>query len=164
MKKKHIFLLVAGVFLILCVLLILPLASRDLSEVELEIAEVIFGDSLDYSQVRVKEGGLLTWIYPGVTLCNTIAFPVGSYDEHDLHDQALFLHELTHVWQCQNHGLSYIPRALYEEIFTDAYVVYFDEKKSFADYDVEEQGEIVAEYHLTGEPLYEGYILEIKGE
>jgi hypothetical protein len=159
MKKLYI---AISIVTLLLIAVLFPFKSRDLSESELEIAQAIFGESIEYSRVRIEEGGILTWIYPGVTLGNTIAFPKGAYDELNLKDQALLLHELTHVWQYQNSGLGYIPRALYEEIFTDAYVVHYDEAKSFADYDIEEQGEIVAEYHLTGEPLFSVYIEELQ--
>ena len=163
MKKQSK--IVLWVVLILTFLLTIgwPFHIRNLSESELQTAQAIFGESVDYEEVRIKNGGFLTWIYPGVTIGNTIAFPKGAYDETEVSDQALFLHEMTHVWQYQNHGLSYIPRALYEEIFTDAYVVHYDAAKTFAEYDVEEQAEIVAEYHLLAKPEYEDYIREIQG-
>ncbi|MFA4815021.1 MAG: DUF4157 domain-containing protein [Candidatus Gracilibacteria bacterium] len=164
MKVKRYF--IGSIFVGAIMLIVLTLFSggRPLTGGELLLAEVIFGDSIDYDQVRIKSGGSLTWIYPGVTLGNVIAFPEGAYDETDIKAQALLLHELTHVWQYQSAGWGYVPRALYEEVFQQAYVIHYDESKSFTDYDIEEQGEIVAEYFLMGDRRFEVYIEEIQGK
>ncbi len=148
-----------------CLVILLPIlfGTRPLSEAELALARPIFGKSIRYEKVRVNIGGPLTWIYPGVTTGNTISFPRDSYNQTRQKDQALLLHELTHVWQFQHHGISYLPRAVWEEVTqSDAYTVHFDADKNFQEYDVEEQGEIVAEYFLTGEERYAPYIGELK--
>lgn len=139
------------------------MGGQPLSAKEILIAKSVFSESIDYKEVKIKSGGLLTWIYPGVTVGNTIAFPKKAYDEENLEDQALLIHELTHVWQFQHEGIRYLFQALYAEVFTDnPYVIHYEESKSFQDYDVEEQAEIAAEYYLTKEPKFETYIEEIQ--
>ena len=161
--KKHISIsLLLGILLVIFALSF-PWKSRVLTDDEFEIAERIFEDSVQFDKVKIKEGGLLTWIYPGVTLGHHISFPKGEIDSEDLKYQALLIHELTHVWQFERIGFSYISRALFEEIFTDAYTVHYDSNKNFADYDIEEQAEIVAEYHLNENPLFSEYIQELRG-
>jgi len=123
----------------------------------------MFAEGLNLDPIKIREGGVLTWVYPAVTTGNTISFPTGAYDPNDRKDQALLLHELAHVWQFQHNGLGYVPRALYEEITQpDAYVVHYDPSKTFGEYDIEEQAEIVAEYFLTGNASYEPYLQEIR--
>ncbi len=142
---------------------LLSFDTRPLSESEIDLARPIFQDSLDLESIRIKYGGPLTAIYPGVTVGNTISFPVGEYDFDDRSDRALLLHELTHAWQYQNNGWSYLVRALYEEVFqADAYTVHYDPSKLFVDYDVEEQCEIVAEHYLSNGEKYSDYIKELQ--
>lgn len=138
-----------------------PLAfgTRPLNTEETKIAKAIFGSSIDLESVKIKEGSPLTWVYPGVTIGHTIAFPKNSYSSSDLKDQALLIHELTHVWQYENIGWTYAPRALFEELTqADAYVVHYNPNKAFINYDLEEQAEILAEYHLTGEAKFKQYL------
>lgn len=164
--KKFFLPLIGFGFLLLTILLVLfPFSSRPLFEQEMDLAQEYFGSSIEYSKIKIKKGGLLTLIYPGFTFANTISFPVGQYDYEESTDQALLLHELTHVWQYQQNGLSYLPEALYVEIFTsEPYVVHYDSTKSFFDYDVEEQGEIVADFFLSQNPDYAIYIESIQAQ
>ncbi|MBP9827586.1 DUF4157 domain-containing protein [Patescibacteria group bacterium] len=135
------------------------LFTRPLSEDERAILLPVFEQSVDLEAVRIKSGGPLTLVYPGITLGNTIAFPKGRFDLAVSDDQALLVHEVVHVWQYQHFGLSYIPRSLFELISQrDTYVVHHDSEKDFLDYDIEEQAEIVAEYYLTSPEIYQPYI------
>lgn len=148
----------------LLVFLFAPIAvgTRPLTEEELAIAKPIFETSLEYKKIRINNGGPLTWIYPALTTGNTISFPE-NFNGSTGKAHALFLHEMTHVWQYQNHGIGYLPRALFEEITQrDAYTVHYDVSKRFLDYDIEEQAEIVAEYFLTKNESYVPYMTELR--
>jgi hypothetical protein len=65
-----------------------------------------------------------------------------------------FIHEMTHVWQVHNTrmGLSWITDALVSQTFNsllgDAYD--YDAGKSFGDYNLEQQGDIVADWYAAG--------------
>jgi hypothetical protein len=162
MKKRSKIILAIGTTIItisLAVFSPILFGNRDLNEEEQKIANSIFDDQLNYEKIRINQGGPLTWIYPAVTIGYVISFPNESYDFNNTRDQALLLHELTHVWQYENIGWIYALRSLYEEISQkDAYVVHYNETKDFLDYDLEEQAEIVAEYFLHGTKEYEKYI------
>ena len=138
-------------------------SNRPLDNQEKALAESMFGNQLNYEMIRIHEGGPLTWIYPGVTLGHLISFPRKAYDPEEKKNQALLLHELTHVWQYENGGWGYALKSLLEEIFQkDAYVIHYDSNKTFAEYDYEEQAEIVASFFLYGTEDYEKYIREIQ--
>jgi len=164
MKIQRLSIWFVCTLILLVILVFSPVlfGTRALSGTELEFLKPLYQESVQLDQVRIKTGGPLTWVYPGITLGNTISFPKGSYDQNNQKDQALLVHEVCHVWQYQHFGLGYIPRSVWELISQkDTYVVHYDEAKSFRNYDVEEQCEIVAEYFLTQDPRYQPYIEEI---
>lgn len=150
-------------FLTAVVLAPLAFGQRKLSSEEREVAQSVFGESIIYDAVRLRQGSVLTRVYPAFTLGNVITFPRNEYDLNDVRDRALLVHELCHVWQFQNGGWGYMPRAIYEEVTQpDAYTVYYDQQKKLRDYDIEEQCEIAAEYFL-GDDRYASYIQEFQG-
>lgn len=60
----------------------------------------------------------------------------------------LFVHELTHAWQIEHHGLVWYGReALDNQVLSsDAYSYTCDPKKTLSDYNAEQQGQIVRHY------------------
>ena len=74
---------------------------------EVALARAVFGDSIDYSRVRIKRGnaGLFSNTERAFVLGDTI-YLKGSTDIHVL------IHELTHIWQHQNGGTDYASEAL----------------------------------------------------
>lgn len=151
------------VFIVLISAIFAPLFinRRPLTENERILLESMYGESVHYGAIRIKHGGLPMIIYPGLTIGNTITFP-RHWEADTAKRQALLVHEGCHVWQYQNFGPGYIPRALFETLTErNAYSVNFDEAKSFSDYDIEEQCEIVAEYFLTGNEAFAPYIAEL---
>ncbi len=162
---------IADLFWTLLVILILVLFVplfiniRPLEEGEREAIISVFEGSVDVDRVRIKSGGPLTWIYPGVTLGYTISM-ANDYDLESAKGRALLVHEACHVWQYQHFGLGYIKGHLKEFIMErgGAYEVHFDASKAFRDYDIEEQCEIAAEYYLTGNESYAPYIAEIRAQ
>ncbi len=79
--------------------------GRGLRPDEEERLRKIFGDSIDYSAVTVKEGS--AGIFAGdraLTMGNTI------YMKDDKSFETL-VHEMTHVWQFQNGGNDYMAKA-----------------------------------------------------
>ena len=166
MKRKYIvsFLIILA---LIFTIIFSPLlyGKRPLTQAELAFLQPIYQSSVDLDRIRVKSGGPLTLVYPGITIGNTISFPKDAYNENDQKDQALLVHELCHVWQYQHFGVGYIPRSLWELVTQrDTYVIHYDATKSFREYDIEEQCEIVAEYFLTGDERYELYIEELSSQ
>lgn len=135
---------------------------RPLSDHERSVLEPIFEESVDFDRVRIKSGGPVTLVFPGMAIRNTISLPT-LYDEMNQKHEALLAHETCHIWQFQHFGMGYIPRSLWELITQhDTYVVHHDASKSFRDYDIEEQCEIVAGYYLGEVDQYQPYIDELR--
>lgn len=87
-----------------------------------EIAQLrsVYGDSMDYSQIRIKEGhlGIANGLAPH-TIGNTIYIPEGWLDPTSANYQAdrneLLVHEAAHSWQYQNGGTDYIGESLWNQ-------------------------------------------------
>ncbi len=83
--------------------------GRPLTEDEIASLRTVYGDSIDYSQIQVKEdvGGLLGMSGRAFTIGNTIYIPEGAETT-----DSLLVHEAGHAWQFQHGGLDYISDAL----------------------------------------------------
>jgi hypothetical protein len=98
--------------------------SRGLSDSEIKMLKEVYGDSIDYSVVRVKQGGSTDWtgMAPHV-VGNTIYMPSqwggdnfnadGSFTENGLET---LVHEMGHVWQNQNGGGDFVHRSLLAQL------------------------------------------------
>ncbi|WP_338873655.1 eCIS core domain-containing protein [Myxococcus stipitatus] len=93
--------------------------GRGLTGFEIALVRPIFGTSLDYAAVRVKEGplGLLGFSGRAFVHGNTVFIPPGR----DATDLGLLVHELTHVWQHQHGGTAYMSAALAAQFVGDGY-------------------------------------------
>lgn len=95
--------------------------SRPLLPDEIRVLKEVYGDSLDYTVVRLKRGGATEWVRMAphvvgniVHLTNTwsgraVFHPDGSLTREGLET---LVHEMGHVWQNQNGGGRYMHRAL----------------------------------------------------
>lgn len=94
------------------VMQILKFNTRSLNGAEITAAQTVFGNSINYGQVRVDEYSLLnTYVFHfwlAFTSWHTINFPGGS---NFTTDPGTFIHELTHVWQMERRGTQYIAEA-----------------------------------------------------
>jgi hypothetical protein len=122
--------------------------SRVLTEGERALAASIFGDAIDYARVHIHrrkywpfhgpayvmapDGDL--WFHPGGALCHD------DFACAPLSSQALFIHEMTHVWQAQRGGRWYLP--LIRHPFC-RYGYALKPGKRFGAYGIEQQAEIV---------------------
>ena len=112
---------------------------RELYAWEIEEAKRVFADQLDYERIRVHEctpwpdrinnlGLLLKRIKPqggpshnAITIGYHCLFPVKlpiqfvPWPQGDLVNICWLIHELTHAWQYQHTGWSYLPKALYAQ-------------------------------------------------
>ncbi len=90
--------------------------GRELTDAEVARLRPIFGDSIDYDQVRVKEGNA------GVFSTNARPFVLGNtiYLKND-DDEGLLEHEMVHVWQHQNGGTDYMSEAVLADMKGGAY-------------------------------------------
>ena len=122
--------------------------SRSLTSGESELLHSIFGDSIDYSRVKLVRGKW--WPFqPRRTamapMGNIHFHPDGGgwsedFSKESLQLQAFFVHEMTHVWQAQKGGRFYLP--LMRHPFC-RYRYTFVPGRPFRRYGLEQQAEIV---------------------
>ena len=90
--------------------------SRPLTHGEIALASSVFGEAIDYSQVRIVRRKWWPFQPRGIVMA-----PTGNIHFHPrsqlwsedfacepLHRQGLFIHEMTHVWQTQKRGRFYL--------------------------------------------------------
>ena len=123
--------------------------TRGLNEGEMLWAEEIFGNSIPLDRVRIDQRALIgpSW----GRFAYVSGFTINSWGPIR---PAIFIHELTHVWQYHQVGLVYIARALWAQHSKPGYD-YGGPEKIWASlqrgdlldaYNYEQQAEIVADY------------------
>ena len=136
--------------------------GRMLGGAERTILRKIFGDSVDYDAIRIKEGyaGFFSaGKNPDFTLTNnTRALTHGSTiymknaDTTTTQGMAILVHETDHVWQYQNGGDIYLARALHAQFFGAGYE-YLDAVKhntSWRMLNPEQQAHLIEEAYFYG--------------
>ena len=120
--------------------------GRKLTDEEIKELRKVFGDSLDYSKIRVKEGDDLMTIGAARTIGDTIYIPEGKLTPD------LLVHESTHVWQYQHGGDDYMGEALYGQTFGEGYDYQqgIDEGKSWSELNPEQQAELIQQAYKNG--------------
>lgn len=130
--------------------------TRPLTNWEINLARQIFGDTINYERVRIDEFALAG--PRQYQFCYVSFFTINSWGKMQ---NALFLHELTHVWQYENLGATYIPRALRAQRTPMGYnyggVAALKEallhNQTILHFNLEQQAEIVMDFYQ----LREGY-------
>lgn len=95
--------------------------DRSLTADEIAYARDIFGDSVDYSAITITRDSLISAGAPK-TIGNTVHLKsdwghfVGETMELTAEGRDCLIHEMGHVWQYQNGGLSYIPESLWAQL------------------------------------------------
>lgn len=126
---------------------------RPLTPAERLLARSVFGDAIDVDRVGVNRRRWW-WFQPR----NVVMAPDGDiwchpagttwracYASAGLNMQALFVHEMTHVWQAQRSGRWWLPLMRHPFCRYDYAVV---PGRPFARYGIEQQAEIVAHVFL----------------
>lgn len=125
--------------------------GRRLHDDELAELHKIYGDGINYSRVRLKEGraALFSLSDRAFTHGDTIYVPPRLLAEDKRADRNLLVHEMAHVWQHQHEGTSYMSRALYAQKFGDGYdfAKALREGKSWREMNPEQQAEIIQHAH-----------------
>ncbi|WP_313245231.1 PAAR domain-containing protein [Stenotrophomonas rhizophila] len=132
-----------------------PGHERGLTPGEIDMARLVFGDAVDYAQVKVHNHGY--WMFFGfqnkdtaVTPNGEMYFPKGIYKDDYSTDsvgfQQFFIHEMTHVWQYQ---LGYNVKLVRAPRPNMSYDYVLDEIRLFPDYNMEAQGDMLADYFLV---------------
>ncbi len=135
--------------------------SRPLTLGEIEMASLVFGEAIDYARVRIHRGSYL-WF--NLQHPHTVMAPDGGiyfmppqyrddFSFQDARARLLFIHEMVHVWQYQRgyrlrwHGLCLALAGAYASGRAYRYDARLSEpRRVFSDFNMEQQGEIVAHY------------------
>ena len=128
--------------------------ARPLTAGEIALARSMFGDTVDYSKVRMVKRKWWPFQPRSTAMAPTgnIHFhPHGKLWSEDfsaepLHRQGLFIHEMTHVWQTQTRGRFYLP-LMRHPFCRYSYVI--DDGRPFERYGLEQQAEIVRHAFLA---------------
>ncbi|GAB5100455.1 Rhs element Vgr protein [Caballeronia sp. HLA56] len=126
--------------------------ARPLTPGEIALARCVFGASIDYSTVRVHARGYLPFgLQPRHTAMSpngNLYFPRACYQHDfsacDLGERMWFIHEMTHVWQFQ---LGYWVRLRGAIRIGLPYRYALAADKGLADYNMEAQGNLLADYY-----------------
>lgn len=133
--------------------------KRRLTHREIMMAQKVFGNGVDYATVWVHRGGW--WLFMGMQRPDTAVTPNGEmyypdaiyqYDfgdpAIDISYQALFIHEMTHVWQYQM-GYPVKRKGMTVTIHGKSIYKYNLTKKSrLCDFNMEQQGNIISDYYM----------------
>ena len=126
--------------------------ARLLTPGEQAYAVSIFGNSIDYTRVRVHNTGFTIFQddHTAVTPNGEVYFPAAVYRNDfstDVGNAGWLIHELTHVWQYQ-HGTNVIVQGILHRDYD--YGSLTGSNRSFASFHIEQQASIVADYfYLT---------------
>ncbi|MCL4395312.1 MAG: hypothetical protein M1482_11015 [Chloroflexi bacterium] len=154
------------------------MADRTLRPGELSIVQAIFAAGLETRPVRISEGssiaerigqfGALVRGRPSpranaVTVGNTSFFPRPlTADDMDI---GWLIHELTHQWQYQHYGIVYLAQAIVAPTYVycepgetpaAALTRCAAAGKTFANFNREQQGDIVRDYYFALRASQEG--------
>jgi hypothetical protein len=121
--------------------------GRALRPDEVALLRTVYGDSIDYDEVRIKEGDA------GLFSLNERAFVHGNtvYLKGHVGDPETLVHELAHVWQFQNGGSDYMTEALVSQEWGKGY----DWQASvpgtpFAELEPEQQAQLIGNAFASG--------------
>jgi hypothetical protein len=126
-----------------------PLRLRRLTDGERTMVAEVFGQALDPRPVRVLAAPLLKRAF--VAMGPLVVWPVRSawadFSLAPLADRAVFVHELTHVWQAQN-GVNLLFAKLQCGDHPQAYVYRLDPTTRFETLNIEQQAMAVEHAYL----------------
>jgi hypothetical protein len=134
---------------------------RPLSGDEIQFARRVFGDSIDYSRVRLTNlSGFGTRAFAAPTLDGTILLNIGN--AHDTPMEAVYpaypapgqllIHELTHAWQYQHASLSdglvpgLICKGLLDKVASSSPYQYGPPGPPWSSFGMEAQGSVVDQW------------------
>jgi len=126
--------------------------SRGVTPGEMAMARLLFVDSVNYACIRVHNRGFFP---PGLQDENTAVTPNGDMYFPQRHfredfstgtgaDKHWFIHEMVHVWQYQL-GYHVMLRGMIR--FGLDYRYTLDDQRVLGDYNMEAQGDVLADYH-----------------
>ncbi|MBL8771683.1 MAG: hypothetical protein JNK30_09905 [Phenylobacterium sp.] len=121
-----------------------PLAVRRLTAGERALGAEVFGEALDTDRVRIL--ALPAWNRAFVTGTRLVVWPAATapldFTDEPLRRQAVFVHELTHVWQAQR-GVVLLLAKIKAGDGAAAYAYDLERGPAFARLNIEQQAMVV---------------------
>jgi hypothetical protein len=141
------------------------MTARPLTQNEIALAQKIFGHALDYKRIKIHRKSLLPFLPQNTAMApnHHIYMPGRLYcPDYALsppHLQALFIHEMAHVWQHQNKVLHVFGSFLKETVkhkfnYAAAYDYTLKQNRDLTHYGLEQQARIIEDYFLLTEFAY----------
>jgi hypothetical protein len=133
--------------------------SRSLTTGEIQLAKSVFGDSIDYTKVKVFGRAWISRIGQGQSVVtpngNIYQSGLGVTDFSQGGWDALFIHEMTHVYQYQ-HGIDPVMGRLKSGNYNPGYPL--SATKTWDSYGTEQQATIIEDYYSAtkGRTIYQG--------
>jgi hypothetical protein len=134
--------------------------TRPMTSTELSEAKTIFGNSIDYSLVRIDEYSLIAHIGKknvgaenmAVVTFHTVNFTRKIEAGRGTDDMAWLIHELTHVWQYERMGAVYMAKAIHAQNnggydYTGVTALEENATKGLSGFNLEQQGEVISDYY-----------------
>lgn len=123
--------------------------SRPLTSREIELAKDIYGNQINYRRVRIDE-----YAYLGPKQQRFCYVSFNLINSWSKMSDATFIHELIHVWQYQKMGAIYMAKAVLAQHSQAGYNYggvkalrqAINKGKHLRDFNLEQQGDIVADY------------------
>lgn len=142
---------------------------RKLTTHEIALAREVFGDSIDYARVTVRASRYIPFQPKESGMApNGHLYMYGCYSDDyantSLRLQALFIHEMTHVWQYQNRVVRPVWAAAKLMLrhafnYSAAYPFMLAPYRDLVSYNLEQQASIVEAFFISthGRPSYRGF-------
>ncbi|MEQ1258394.1 MULTISPECIES: peptidase [Acinetobacter] len=146
----------------------LKLRTRTLTAGEIELCQLVYKNTIDYSKVTIIEGSFFpfdlqnedTFVTPNGHIFIPTKHFLLDYSKEDISYKHLFIHEMGHVWQHQRKNRVLISAGIAQActVFKDPYkynihnadtvadYVRYKSNKKFVNYNLESQAEIFADY------------------
>lgn len=133
---------------------------RSLTAGEIKLCQSVFADRINYRQVKVMNHPYLPWQSMHVFMAPSGYIHARSlnycndYSQQSLGYQAVFIHEMAHVYQYQQRINVLLKGALLQSAYFlsfkkyDPYVYQLKANKDFFDYNIEQQGDIAKDIFL----------------
>lgn len=122
------------------------LQKRLLTQGERALAQEVFAQNLQLDDIKIIAHRLILKGYamsPNGNIYFNIADYCDDFSQQNLAIQSWLIHELVHVWQIQQ-GMKVVCRA----IFDRRYHYRLSQDKSFYQYGIEQQAQMVQDYFL----------------
>ncbi|WP_180057342.1 hypothetical protein [Acinetobacter sp. YH12227] len=133
---------------------------RMLTQGEITMCREVFGDLIDYQQVKIMNHPFLPW-----QASNVVMAPSGyiharnllykdDYSQERLGYRALFIHEMAHVYQHQKNINVLVFGAILQLAYFCSFKKYnpyhyqLKPNKAYFDYNIEQQGDIARDIYL----------------